>query len=102
MRDPHAILLRPLLTEKSVGLARRSKYCFHVGLAATKVEIGRAVEKAFPGTKVARVNTLHLKGKTRRISGYRRRGGRSEGVTSNWKKAIVTLKEGKIPFFEGL
>jgi len=102
MRDPQATLIRPLLTEKSVDLARRNKYCFRVDPEATKVEIGRAVERQFPGTKVEKVNTLRVKGKQRRMSGYRRRGARSEGETSGWKKAIVTLREGKIPFFEGL
>ena len=102
MRDTQAVLVRPLLTEKSVDLARRSKYCFEVPLGATKIEVRQAVEKLFPGTKVEKVNSLRVGGKTRRMSGYRRRGGRAEGKTPNWKKAIVTLKEGKIPFFEGL
>jgi len=102
MRDPQAVVIRPLLTEKSVALARRSKYCFQVRSEATKVEIRQAVEKLFPGTKVEKVNSLHVRGKLRRMSGYRRRGGRSQGESPEWKKAIVTLKQGRIPFFEGL
>lgn len=102
MRDPYAVVIRPLLTEKSVAGAKLNKYCFQVDPSATKPEVRQAIEKLFPGVKVAKVNTIKVKGKVRRMSGYARRGRRREGRTANWKKAIVTLKEGKIPVFEGV
>jgi len=99
--DPLGILVRPLLTEKSVAGARLKKYVFQVALAANKIEIRRSVEAMFPGTKVDKVNTMRVRGKERRMSGYGRRRGRP-GRTTSWKKAIVTLKEGTIPVFEGI
>ncbi len=103
MKDPRRILIRPLLTEKSVGLAAQNKYTFEVAAKANKIEIRHAVESLFPGTRVARVNTMLVRGKRRRLGGYRRRRAtRVEGQTAIWKKAIVTLHEGTIPAFEGL
>jgi len=102
MRDHRQILLRPILTEKSVAQAARRKYTFEVARYATKVEIRQAVEGLFSGARVAAVNTMTVVGKRRRLGGYRRRASRTEGRTSNWKKAVVTLREGTIPAFEGL
>ena len=102
MRDAREILIRPILTEKSVTQTAQRKYTFEVLPAANKVEIRRAVETLFPGTKVAEVNTMNVQGKLRRMGGYRRRARRAEGHTSRWKKAIVTLQTGTIPAFEGL
>ena len=103
MTDPRQILIRPLLTEKTVALAGQRKYAFQVLSRATKVQIRQAVEALFPGARVAQVNTMMVRGKRRRLGGYgRRRMGRNEGRTSSWKKAIVTLREGTIPAFEGL
>lgn len=103
MRDARDILIRPLLTEKSVAQASQHKFAFEVAPRANKIEIRRAVEDLFPGTRVAKVNTMVVRGKRRRLGGYgRRRAGRAEGHTSIWKKAIVTLSEGTIPAFEGL
>ena len=102
MKDPREIIIRPLLTEKSVSLAARKKYAFEVAASANKIEIRRAIEELFPGARVAQVNTLLVRGKRRRLGGYRRRAGRTEGRTARWKKAIVTLHEGSIPAFEGL
>jgi large subunit ribosomal protein L23 len=102
MRDARHILVRPILTEKSVAQTRRRKYTFEVTAQATKVEIGQAVERLFPGTRVGAVNTMMVRGKRRRLGGYRRRARRDEGRTAVWKKAIVTLLEGTIPAFEGL
>jgi large subunit ribosomal protein L23 len=103
MRDPRQIIIRPLLTEKSVALTSQRKYAFEVSPEANKVEIRQAVESLFSGTQVAKVNTMMVVGKRRRMGGYgRRRAGRGEGRTSQWKKAIVTLREGTIPAFEGL
>jgi len=102
MRDPREIVVRPILTEKSVAQAGQRKYTFEVVPRANKVEIGQAIERLFPGTRVAAVNTAMVRGKRRRMGGYRRRARRAEGHTSVWKKAVVTLSEGTIPAFEGL
>ncbi len=103
MRDPRQIIIRPLLTEKSVALAAQRKYAFEVAPTANKVEIQQAIERLFAGTQVAKVNTMMVMGKRRRMGGYgRRRAGRGEGRTSVRKKAIVTLREGTISVFEGL
>lgn len=102
MKDHRSILVRPILTEKSVTQTTRRKYTFEVAKDATKVEIQQAVEKIFSGTRVSKVNTLTVKGKRRRMGGYGRRRGRAEGHTVSWKKAVVTLSAGTIPAFEGL
>ncbi len=101
MKDPRQIIVRPILTEKSVAQTARRKYTFEVAPVANKVEIRQAVETLFPGTRVSEVNTMMVHGKTRRMGGYRR-GRRVAGETSRWKKAIVTLQAGTIPAFEGL
>jgi large subunit ribosomal protein L23 len=102
MKDHRSVLVRPILTEKSVAKTAQRKYTFEVAKGATKVEIQQAVEKVFSGTRVARVNTITVHGKRRRMGGYGRRRGRAEGHTISWKKAIVTLSAGTIPAFEGL
>jgi large subunit ribosomal protein L23 len=94
--------MRPLLTEKSVAGAEKNKYTFEVDLKANKIEIRQAIEAMYPTVKVTSVNTMTMHGKVRRVSGYGRRVGRRFGKTVSWKKAIVTLKEGKLPVFEGL
>ena len=77
------IIVRPIITENSMdGLAER-KYTFEVASGANKIEVKKAVETLF-GVKVAKVNTISVKGKKKRM-------GRTEGYTSDWKKAIVTL-----------
>lgn len=90
------IILRPIVTEKSMAGIGAKKYTFEVAKAATKIDIARAVEELF-GVKVNKVNTLHVRG-------HLRRQGKTQGYTSSWKKAIVTLKpESKaIEFFEGM
>ena len=90
------IIVRPIITEKSMdGLAER-KYTFEVAKNANKIEVKKAVETLF-GVKVAKVNTISVKGKKKRM-------GRNEGYTSDWKKAVVTLTEDSktIEFFESL
>lgn len=90
------IIVRPIITEKSMdGLAER-KYTFEVAKNANKIEVKKAVETLF-GVKVAKVTTISVKGKKKRM-------GRSEGYTSDWKKAIVTLTEDSktIEFFDGM
>ncbi len=90
------IIIRPIITEKSMTGIGMKKYTFEVAKDATKIEIARAVETLF-GVKVSKVNTLHVRGQMRRQ-------GRSEGYTRSWKKAVVTLTEGSktIEFFEGM
>ncbi len=96
MRDPFTIIERPLLTEKSMDLSHHGKYTFRVAKDANKVEIRDAVHRIFK-VDVVKVNTLNIKGKKRRVGRFK------EGHTADWKKAIVTLKEGQtITMFEGL
>jgi len=102
MKSPQSIVIKPLLTEKSVASAAKNKYSFQVDKGANKVEVRQAIETLYPGVKVSAVNTMNVRGKVRRISGFGKRGGRRFGKTVAWKKAIVTLKEGKIPIYEGL
>ena len=89
------IIIRPVVTEKSIGLMENNKYVFKVALNANKIEIKKAVEEIFK-VKVVDVNTVRVKGKEKRM-------GRSVGRTSDYKKAIVQLAEGdSIEIFEGL
>ncbi|MDO4939271.1 MAG: 50S ribosomal protein L23 [Lachnospiraceae bacterium] len=78
------VLLRPVLTEKSMAGMATKKYTFMVHPDANKVMIKEAVEKMFPGTKVEKVNTLNLDGKSKRR-------GLVVGKTAKSKKAIVQL-----------
>jgi large subunit ribosomal protein L23 len=91
------VLLKPVITEKSMNIMTEKKYTFLVNPVATKVQIKQAVEKMFTGTKVSRVNTMNLLGKENRR-------GRTVGKTSKTKKAIVTLTSDSkdIDFFDGL
>lgn len=77
------IILKPIVTEKSNDGLQEGKYTFKVNKKATKVEIAKAVEKLFD-VKVLKVNTITVKGKEKRV-------GRSVGMTSDWKKAVVTI-----------
>ncbi len=86
-RTPWDIILRPLVTEKSVALSAENKYTFAVDTRANKIEIRSAIEHVFK-VKVLKVNTINVKGKPKRW------GRRYEGHRSDWKKAIVTLKDG--------
>ena len=77
------IIIKPIITEKSNDGLQAGKYTFKVNKKATKVEIAKAVEKLFE-VKVLKVNTMTVKGKEKRV-------GRNVGMTSDWKKAIVTI-----------
>ena len=90
------IILAPVITEKAVTALPEKKYTFRVAKSANKIEIAKAVEEIF-GVQVAKVNTISMKGHLRRM-------GRNEGYTSDWKKAIVTLKPDSktIEFFDGM
>ncbi len=95
MRDARDVLIRPVVSEQSVGLVEDNKYTFWVHPAANKIEIKMAVEKMFK-VHVEEVNTMNVRGKMKRV-------GRSMGMTSARKKAIVKLKAGdKIEGFAGL
>jgi large subunit ribosomal protein L23 len=96
MIDPYGIILRPLVTEKSLAQnSERNKVSFLVDIEANKPEIRAAVERIF-AVKVIKVNTVYLKGKWKRTR-------MREGKRPDQKKAVVTLREGdKIEFFEGL
>ena len=91
------VILKPIVTEKSMAAMGEKKYTFLVHTEANKSMIKEAVEKMFEGTKVKNVNTMNLDGKTKRR-------GMTFGKTAKTKKAIVTLTEdGKdIEIFEGL
>ena len=80
------VILKPVVTEKSMELMGEKKYTFLVHPEATKSQVKEAVEKMFPGTKVESVNTMNLDGKTKRR-------GMTFGKTAKTKKAIVKLTE---------
>ena len=95
MRDPYDILVRPLVSEKTMMLMGENKYSFEVARDANKIEIKYAIEKLF-NVKVTAVTTRNVRGKIKRQ-------GRFEGKRPDKKKAIVTLKAGdKIQIFEGM
>ncbi len=95
MRDYRDIIIKPVITEKTMNLLVENKYTFIVDKRANKTEIKNAIESIFD-VKVDKVYTMNVKGKPKRM-------GRSVGRTPNRKKAIVALKPGqKIPLFEGI
>ncbi len=91
------VILRPIITEKSMNAMGEKKYTFLVHPDANKTQVKEAVEKMFEGTKVKSVNTMNLDGKTKRR-------GMTFGKTAQRKKAIVSLTEDSkdIEIFEGL
>ena len=88
------IILRPIITEESMGNSALNKYTFAVAKDANKVEIANACEELFD-VNVKKVNTINNRG-------HYRRQGRVGGYTPAWKKAIVTLTEDSktIEFFD--
>ncbi len=92
---PYAVLLRPIITEKTTVLTGAGKYVFEVDLRANKNQIKEAIQVAF-SVRVVDVNTMVMKGKPKRF-------GRKVTNRPDWKKAIVTLVQGdKIELFEGI
>ena len=90
--DVRDILIRPLVTEHSTDLMQDGKFVFVVDKRANKIQIAQAVEEIFK-VNVVDVNTINVKGKTKRR-------GRTVGRTNSYKKAIVKLKAGDtIEFF---
>ena len=95
MKDPRAIILEPVMSEKSSAAMAEGKYTFLVAPHATKVEIRQAVEAIFR-VRVVQVNTQNRQGKVRRM-------GAHQGRRPATKKAVVALAEGQhIKFFEDL
>jgi large subunit ribosomal protein L23 len=95
MREPHKVIFRPLLTEKStISKEEHNQVAFEVDAKANKIEIRQAVESAFK-VRVLGVRTINMRGKRKRM-------GRFFGRRPNWKKAVVTIAPGDhIDFFEG-
>lgn len=90
MKSPYDILDRPVITERATILSEDPKepqYLFKVHVDANKIEIRRAIEKAF-NVKVRSINTVMVKGKVKRQ-------GRTQGKRSDWKKAFVVLEPGQ-------
>ena len=97
MKSVADIIVRPLITEKSMDGVANKVYTFEVQKSATKADVAVAVETMFKKTKVVKVNTINMKKKPKRY-------GVHFGYTGEWKKAIVTLSEDSAPieFFESM
>lgn len=97
MKSAHDIIIKPVITEESMTGIMVKKYTFKVAKDANKIEIAKAVEEVFPGTKVKKVNTLNVRGQ-------KRRQGAHVGYTPSWKKAVVTLTDDskEIEFFNDM
>ena len=97
MKSYADIIVRPLITEKSMDTVAQKRYSFEVAKDATKAEIAKAVEVMFKKTKVVKVNTIIMKKKPKRY-------GVHFGYKSEWKKAVVTLSEDSAPiaFFDSM
>jgi large subunit ribosomal protein L23 len=95
MKEPQKIIRRPLITEKSTRQKEEGgQYVFEVHRDANKIEIQSAIERLFK-VKVLQVRTSNVMGKIKRM-------GKRYGKRPDWKKAIITLREGdRIDFFEG-
>lgn len=96
MRSPHDIIIKPIITERSMDDMAFGKYTFAVDKRANKSEVKKAVESVF-GVKVEKVNTMNMLGKIKKQ-------GAHSGRRPSWKKAIVklTADSKKIEFFEGM
>ena len=97
MKSYADVIVRPLITEKSMDGVPGKRYSFEVQKNATKADIATAVETMFKKTKVVKVNIINMKKKPKRY-------GVHFGYTSEWKKAVVTLSEDSAPiaFFESM
>lgn len=96
MKTAQDIIIAPVITEASMAAIAQKKYTFRVMKKVNKQEIAAAVEELF-GVKVAKVNTINVRGRSKRM-------GLRSGKTADWKKAIVTLKADSkgIEFFESM
>lgn len=92
------IIKGPVITEKAAQLSEEEgKYVFHVDKDANKVEIRKSVEKRYPDVKISKVRTMIVRNSPKQ---QRTRRGLIQGRKKYWKKAIVTVAEGEIDFFE--
>ncbi|HWP97432.1 MAG TPA: 50S ribosomal protein L23 [Syntrophomonadaceae bacterium] len=95
MKDYRDIIMKPIVTEKSMNLLAENKYTFIVDKGSNKTEIKNAIENIF-SVRVEKVSTMNVKGKPKKMGKY-------EGKRPDRKKAIITLKAGqKIKLFEGM
>lgn len=96
MRSAYDVILKPVISERSMDQAQERKYTFKVAVDANKTEVKQAIEEIF-GVEVAKVNIMNVNGKVKRM-------GRTMGKTAAYRKAIVTIAEGskEIEFFQGL
>lgn len=96
MRTPYDVIIKPVISERSMDEAQHKKYTFKVATDANKTEVKLALEEIF-GVEVEKVNIMNVQGKVKRM-------GRNVGRTAASKKAIVTLtsKSKEIEFFQGL
>jgi large subunit ribosomal protein L23 len=96
MKTAYDVILKPVISERSMDDAQQRKYTFKVATDANKTEVKHALEEIF-GIDIQQVNIMNVKGK-------KKRQGRNVGMTSKSRKAIVTLKQGskEIEFFQGL
>ena len=97
MKSYADIIVRPLITEKSMDGVAEKRYSFEVAKDATKADVAAAVEAMFKKTEVVKVNIINMKKKPKRYGVHR-------GFSSEWKKAIVTLSDDSAPiaFFESM
>lgn len=95
MKSEYDVIIRPLLTEKGAAIQEKeNKILLEVAKSSNKIEIKRAIEKIF-SVKVDKVSTINYQGKKKRLGKY-------VGRRSNWKKAVVKLREGeKVDFLGG-
>lgn len=96
MKSPYDVIIKPVITERSMDDAAKRKYTFKVATGANKTEVKQALEEIFD-VDIEKVNIMNVKGKIKRM-------GRSVGRTPDSKKAIVTLTQNskEIEFFKGL
>ena len=96
MRTPYDIILKPVISERSMADVQERKYTFKVAVDANKTQVKKAVEEIFD-VDVDKVNIMNVNGKMKRM-------GKNVGMTAASKKAIVTLteKSKQIEFFQGL
>jgi large subunit ribosomal protein L23 len=85
------VIIAPLITEKSMSATVNQQYAFEVNRRATKTQIRQAIHEIFK-VDVLKVNTVNVGGK---LKNFARRGRKTSGMQSDWKKAIVTLKPGQ-------
>jgi large subunit ribosomal protein L23 len=96
MRSPYDVIIKPVISEKSMTAAQNKKYTFKVATDANKTEVKHALEEIF-GVTVKKVNVMNIRGKIKKM-------GRNSGRTAASKKAIVTLapESKEIEFFQSL